>query len=87
MTNGNRKPPTLDDPHRKATKRPVTVELDIYIARRKRSHSVIDADGETVFHAPNMADILTWLDGQDIRTATFVDGDDRFSVVFSVVPF
>ncbi len=63
------------------------IHLDLYIARRKRAHTVINDQREPVFHASRIADCLMWLDARDVNHVTLVDGDNQFSVDFTVVPF
>ncbi len=59
------------------------VQTDIYIARRKRMHSVFDSAGIPVFHAPHVLQVLEWLADQDIRKATFTDDDATFDITFA----
>lgn len=59
-----------------------TVQVDIYIARRKRIHEVQDAAGVAVYHDPHLLNVLTWLAEQNIRTARFTDDQDTFLVTF-----
>ncbi len=68
-------------------KKPVMIALDLYIARRKRTHTVIDGDNEPVFHATRISDCLLWIEGQGVNHVTLVDEDSKFSVDFTVVPF
>lgn len=58
------------------------VQVDVYIARRKRMHSVYDAEGIPVFHGPHILQVLDWLFEQDIRQALFTDEDTTYLVKF-----
>ncbi len=58
------------------------VELDLYIARRKRMHSVLDPHGIPAFHAPHMIDVLEWLADKGVTSATFTDGETTYAVSF-----
>lgn len=62
--------------------RPFVVQVDIYIARRKRMHSVLDPSGRPVFHAPLVIDVLDWLREQDIKQALFTDDETTYLVRF-----
>lgn len=58
------------------------VQVDIYIARRKRMHSVFDNKGLPVFHGPHILQVLGWLSEQDIKQALFTDEDTTYLVKF-----
>lgn len=62
------------------------VDTDIYIARRKRLHTVYDPAGELVFTGPHILDVLAWLADNDVRSAIFQDADDCFVVRFTRAP-
>ena len=56
------------------------VDLDIYVARRKRVHQVRDPSGAPVFHAPLVLDVLNWLAEKGITRARFTDDASSFDV-------
>ncbi len=62
--------------------RPHTVQADIYVARRKRIHQIIDPAGLAVFSAPHILDVLVWLADKDLTTARFTDEETSFTVTF-----
>lgn len=62
---------------------PFTVQVDIYVARRKRMHSVMNDIGEQVFADPHLMNILTWLAEQELSQARFTDEEDTFLVTFT----
>ena len=64
-------------------KGPYKVELDLYIARRRRLHEVRNPAGEAVFHAQHVMNVLEWLADNNIGTALFTDGDTEFTVSFA----
>lgn len=61
-------------------KAPFTIELDIQLTRRLRAHAVLDATGETVFHAVRISEIFTWMLDNDIREAVASEGPARFLI-------
>ncbi len=64
---------------------PHTVQVDIYIARRKRVHAVHDQYGVPVFHDPHIMNVFDWLAEQDICTARLTDDSSAFVVTFTRV--
>ncbi len=63
---------------------PYVVQTDIYIARRKRMHAVIDPAGRPVFHAPLLLDVLDWLADKDVHTARFTDEETTYDISFVI---
>ena len=61
---------------------PVSVELDMALTRRSRTHAVVDANGDQVHHAKRFSEILTWLADQGVNKALLIDESERFYVVF-----
>lgn len=62
------------------------VQLDIYIARRKRMHAIYDLSGVPVFHAPHLLQILNWFHEQGVTSATFTDDESAYVVTFERRP-
>lgn len=58
------------------------VQVDLYIARRKRVHSIYNDAGEAVYHSPLMIEVLAWFNANDIHAAYFTDDEDSFLVSF-----
>ncbi len=65
---------------------PYVVELDLYIARRRRLHEVRRPDGIAVFHAAHVVQVLDWLVDNDIGSAEFTDDETTFLVTFKRKP-
>ncbi len=63
--------------------RPYVVELDLYVARRRRLHEVRQPNGAAVFHAPHLTQVLNWLIDNGVGSAEFTDDDVTFVVSFS----
>ena len=62
-----------------------TVQVDIYIARRKRMHQVVDPAGVVVWSDPHLMNVLDWLSEQGLTSAIFTDEESTFEVSFSKV--
>jgi len=58
------------------------VQLDIYIARRKRMHAIFDPNGIPVFHAPLIMQVMEWLADKEITRVRFTDDDTAYEVTF-----
>ena len=61
---------------------PLFVELDLQIQRRRRVHAILDANGDPVYHAVRISEILTWLIDAGVSQITMVDENARFDVTF-----
>lgn len=61
---------------------PLTVQIDLYIARRKRVHAVVNSAAETLFHDPYIIRVMDWLADQDINRVRFADEEHAFIVNF-----
>ncbi len=58
------------------------VQLDLYIARRKRMHAIFDPQGVPVYHAPLVIQIFDWLADKDVTSARFTDDEAIYQVAF-----
>ncbi len=45
-------------------------------------HSVFDAAGLPLYHAPHILQVLCWLADQNVERVRLTDGDDTFDVGF-----
>lgn len=61
------------------------VQLDLYIARRQRMHSVFDPDGNPVFHDKLILNVMEWLADKGVRCARFTDDETTYIVTFEPV--
>ena len=62
------------------------VQTDIYIARRKRVHTVYDQNDEPVYSDPHLMNVLDWLFENDVKTARFADDTSAYLVTFERAP-
>ncbi len=62
------------------------VQVDLYVARRRRVHQVIDPDGDAVFHDPHIIAVFDWLTEQGINRVRLTDDDKAFTVAFDRCP-
>ncbi len=60
-----------------------TVDVDVYIARRKRMHVVLGTEGVPLFHAAHLMDVFVWLAEKGTNIARFTDDAESFDVVFT----
>ena len=58
------------------------VQLDLYVARRKRMHAIFDPAGVPVYHAPLVIQVLDWLADKDVTMARFTDDERTYHVEF-----
>ena len=65
------------------TKPEITVEVDLYVTRRRRVHQVRDGAAEAIFYAQGVGDLLRWLHENDHHNFMVIDGTSRFQIALS----